>query len=1083
MASSMAPFWRPSLATLNSLSSPSTAHSTLSASNGDVIENTVIVRSGSVHSKRSSGCRFTFPAVPQQRRRKVVTVAKMDPKSGSRSAPYFIALSFLPIVAFFGTVIFLTYYAEPVSNATPVNLAPARKNLTPLKTRTAAKTLGLAKQRAKALRLGILEEPQSRPQRPVIFPRAYPEGRVERLSKSIIPLIYNLDLDVYLPYRYNLDFGSKNFTIDGRLHMIFRCDGPKVDTVRLHAMNLTLDWKSLKVMDMDNGTQREVEIKTFEHSEATTILKLVLKDQLENGRNYSLSIRYSAKVNSRAEDCGMFRSFYFVGQEKRYLAVTHLQPFYARRLFPCIDQPDFKAKFHLTVRHPQGTNVVSNTRLRHFTQIRRDWSESRFEPTPKMSTYLLAIAVSDYPSKETRYKQHKIRAWVQPAMVNELDYALQVTVKALGFFEDYFGIPYPLTKLDIFGVPYLAVEAMENWGLLMFRQQHIVYSSALHSVSNRRRLTDTLMHEIGHMWFGNLVTMEWWNDLWLNEGFATMMSAKAADFVENTTARHDELFFDSMRNIMHRDQNRINQPLSHATDTFPGIRSTFGAFTYWKGSAIVRMFEKTIGPKIFRVGIRKYLREFSYGSTNAMDLLTTLDGVVAETASQKIAGGIWENFTIVDYMNTWVLQPGFPLVQIARPNNSLPSWEVFVSQKLFMTSVTPLSKAAIRWKVPLFKEEGEGLTWLEHENMTLTLPPGKLIDPGSFGYYRVAYDAQSYEHFIRILHEDHTKLPLTARFRLLEDSFILARMERLPYSTVFRMCEYLAKETEYMPFYVFTIHMQKLHHLLLNHKDEIQIQEFITRLLKPAYDRAFSADPRNDAVEIMQELTMSQLCMWNHEPCLQKALTIFADLKKSCASSALSNASCNNIFPALRETVYTTSIAHGSTDDFMFVKEKFLIENDDVERDRVKTALAITPNISLFDHILWDSIIKLGDVSSMESVKDFLQKSFSRTSIHEQLIRYMRINFKSLIYRTRYPAILNTLLSSMMYYLHTDKDFAEFEAFIKDHPAELGGMSTSPLFIQYINQAKDQARFIEERGTAILENLRELNGRKIFVVQ
>ncbi|KAI1712569.1 peptidase family m1 domain-containing protein [Ditylenchus destructor] len=1079
MASSMAPFWRPSLATLNSLSSPSTAHSTLSASNGDVVENSVIVRSGSVPSKRSSGCRFTFPAVPQQRRRKVVTVAKMDPKSASRSAPYFIALSFLPIVAFFGTVIFLTYYADPVNNATPVNLVPARKNLIPLKTRTAAKTLGIAKQRAKALRLGI-EEPHSRPQQPSIFPRAYPEGRVERLSKSIIPLIYNLELDVYLPYRNNLDFGPKNFTIDGRLQMTFRCDGPKVDTIRLHAMNLTFDWKSLKVQDMGNGTPKEVEIKSFAHSEATTILKLVLRDQLENGRNYNLSIRYTAKVNSRVEDCGMFRSFYFVGQEKRYLAVTHLQPFYARRLFPCIDQPDFKAKFHLTVRHPRGTNVVSNTRLRHFTQVRRDWSESRFEPTPKMSTYLLAIAISDYPSKETRYKQHKIRAWVQPAMVNELDYALQVTVKALGFFEDYFGIPYPLTKLDIFGVPYLAVEAMENWGLLMFRQQHIVYSSAVHSVSNRRRLTDTLMHEIGHMWFGNLVTMEWWNDLWLNEGFATMMSAKAADFVENTTVRHDELFFGTMRNIMSKDQARINPPLSHATDTFPGIQSTFGAFTYWKGSAIVRMFEKTIGPKIFRVGIRKYLREFSYGSTNAMDLLTTLDGVVAETASQKIAGGIWENVTIVNYMNTWVLQPGFPLLQITRANNTPQSSEVFVNQKLLMTSGTPLSKAAIRWKVPLFKDEGEGLTWLEHENMTLKLPPGKLIDPGSFGYYRVAYDAQSYEHFIRILHEDHTQLPLTARFRLLEDSFILARMERLPYSTVFRMCEYLAKETEYMPLYVFTIHMHKLHQLLLSHKDESEIQEFITRLLKPAYDRSFSADPRNEAVEVIQELTMSQLCTCNYEPCLEKALKIFADLKKTCGSSALSNASCNNIFPALRETVYMTAIVHGSRDDFMFVKEKFLIENDDVERDRLKTALAVTTNVSL---ILWDSIIPLGDVYSMDSVKDFFMKCFSRTTIHQQLITYMRSKFKSIVYRTRHPGtVYNTIVGCMLYWLHTDKDTAELEAFIKDHPAELGIVSLSPTFIQHLNQAKDQVRFIKEHGTTILENLKELNGKKIFVV-
>nr|CAD2167432.1 unnamed protein product [Meloidogyne enterolobii] len=449
--------------------------------------------------------------------------------------------------------------------------------------------------------------------------RTIPEDPLIRLPTDVIPIHYELHLKIYLPYKKGIDYGERNFTFDGnlRLHLLCR---QTTNVLLLHSKSLEIDYDKATIW-MGGGTIRLEGPRIIGWKELAgrnDLLEMRLDRALLPGRNYILELGYKAKIGKNSQEGGLYQSHYLNGAngENRYIAATQMQPLDARKMLPCFDEPSFKAEFSISVQHPDGTVALSNAPIEHTRNVERGWTLSLFEKTPKMATYLLALVISDFQCREASYNRIKIRVWSQTSKLDYTSHALEVSVRSLKYFEDYFGIKYPLKKLDIFGVPSLRVAAMENWGLIICRQQNLFYIDGVQARRDKQFVTD---------WFGDLVTMEWWDDLWLNEGFATIMGMKAADYAENSTSRTSQLFYEHTVKAFRFDQVAHQaHALSYKISSVREVARRFDRITYLKAAAVLRMVEHTVGENIFREGLRSFLRNYKFKNARSDDLIRVL---------------------------------------------------------------------------------------------------------------------------------------------------------------------------------------------------------------------------------------------------------------------------------------------------------------------------------------------------------------------------------------------------------------------------------------------------------------------------
>ena len=360
-----------------------------------------------------------------------------------------------------------------------------------------------------------------------------------------------------------------------------------------------------------------------------------------------LGIAFRGALNDRL--VGFYRSEY--AQKTKRLATTQFEAADARRCFPCWDEPELKATFEVAVRARAGLVAVSNMPL--VSQRKAGGKVVHaFARTPRMSTYLLYIGVGEFEWIEDSLGPVRLRVVTVKGKKEQGRLALGYAKEFLAWYQGYFGIPFPLPKLDFIALPDFASGAMENWGAITFRETALLFDPATSSAATKQRIAEVVSHELAHQWFGNLVTLRWWNDLWLNESFATFMAAKSVaerypewefweQFLESETA--EALALDALRSS-HPIEVDVRDPRA--------IREIFDAISYEKGGSVLRMLEHWIGPEAFRKGLRRYLRTHRYGSAATEDLWDAL-----AAASRKPVRRV---------MGTWVQQQGYPLLEARR---------------------------------------------------------------------------------------------------------------------------------------------------------------------------------------------------------------------------------------------------------------------------------------------------------------------------------------------------------------------------------------------------------------------------------
>ncbi len=509
------------------------------------------------------------------------------------------------------------------------------------------------------------------------------------------------------------------------------------------------------------------------------------------------------------------------------IAATQFEAADARRVFPCFDEPGFKASWRLAVEAPHGVTVLSNAApvVEEDLGTRR---RIRFAETPPLPTYLVALVLGRIEAHlPISVRGVPVRTFAQPAKLPLTGFGQDVAVEVLPRLEDYFGVPYAFGKLDQVGLPEFEAGAMENAGLITYREVALLLDPQTASLAQKKRVAEVVTHELAHQWFGNWVTMTWWDDLWLNEAFATWMAFKVVD--QWNPAWRVWLEFDQGKAAaMHLDALRSTHPVRAKIRNVAEAGEAFDLITYEKGGAVLRMIEGYLGEERFREGIQRYMQRHAKGNAVADDLWRALGEASREP--------------VVELANAWIDTPGYPEVEVERTGRVLR-----LEQRRFLSD--PSAHAGTKgaapaddalWPVPLVvryadgDRVGEQRILLRDRRAEVTLagsgePDFVVANAGATGFYRVAYDATCLAALVRSL----PRLATAERIALLSDEWALVRASAREVGSFLALCTGFASEEDYAVLDELVGRLAAVEHRLVADEDRPALQTFIAALLGP----------------------------------------------------------------------------------------------------------------------------------------------------------------------------------------------------------------------------------------------------------
>ncbi|XP_041988215.1 glutamyl aminopeptidase isoform X2 [Aricia agestis] len=754
----------------------------------------------------------------------------------------------------------------------------------------------------------------------------------ERLSKAIRPKHYKLTL--------NPDLTTGLFKGD----VVINIDvlSPKT-FVALHTKFLGID-----DVKFYKGAS---EMTNFTFFEATTNEQLILQfnDHLEPGA-YETHVQFNGNLTRNI--VGFYLSHL---KNKGTMVASKFQPTYARQAFPCFDEPEFKATYDITLVKPQDYIALSN-----MNEISKEFDKDTnsdivtFATSVPMSTYLACFVICNFDYKETEIDTHGIgknftlRSFAQKNETHKIDFAQDIGKRATEFYIQYYNVPFPLPKLDMIAIPDYVSGATEHWGLITYRETSFLVDETTASSTNKINVANTIAHELAHMWFGNLVTMKWWDEVWLNEGFASYMQVKALNALEPSWTMLDQFLTKTLHSVLVTDAKVSSHPIVQTVDTPDQITAIFDAISYNKGSSVLRMLEGFIGEDNFRKGVSDYLKKFEFGNTVTQDLLTCLDKYFRSDNSKL-------NLTYI--MDTWTRQMGYPVLNVTKNEDN--KYEVTQNHFLLDPDAVMKEKSPFkyRWFVPITYKTSKGvhdnILWFPNteDSVEITLDKDEewiKLNNNQVGYYRVNYPLEMWEKLIEQLKSGSSQLTISDRAHLLNDAFALAEASALPYSVPLHLTTYLTAEADYVPWDTAATALNKLANNVRNTSASELLERFIQHIIKPQYDKQSWEASKIGVIEGLSRAKILSLATKYHLPAAEGAVRAmfrrWLDARGSTQPLPVET--------DLRDFVYYYGMSNASQEEWDKLWNIYLTENDVQELSKLRAALAAPRNIDILKRYL-----------------------------------------------------------------------------------------------------------------------------------
>ena len=543
-------------------------------------------------------------------------------------------------------------------------------------------------------------------------------------------------LDTFTPNHYNLTLDLTRAEEKEFSGTVIISGDSTSESISLHSKGLTIQSATIDNQPAD---------VSFGEFDELRLSQPGLKDG-----NHIVCIIFSGTITDAMH--GLYPCYFTHDGVKKQLFATQFESHHAREVFPCVDEPAAKAEYDLTLITRPGMTVLGNMPVKSKEE-NGDSLTTTFEETPRMSGYLLAFVIGELHKKSAHTKSGvEVNVWATPAQnENTLDFALDIATRSIDFYDEYFGVKYPLPKSDHVALPDFSSGAMENWGLITYRESCLLADPELTPESSRRFIATVIAHELSHQWFGNLVTMQWWNDLWLNESFANMMEYVAIDALHPEWRMWEDFATNEVTAALRRDsldgvqsvQADVNHPDEISTLFDPAI-------VYAKGGRLLVMVRKLIGEEAFRAGLKSYFEKFAYKNTVGNDLWQEL-----ESASGQ---------PIVNLMNAWISQPGLPVVSVSNSHDA-----AILSQERFFIGEHQPSDAL--WPIPLFANQPLDVKILNQKETTVSIEKPLQLNCGLSAHFITKYDESTREYLLKNI----TELPTLDKICILQDATILAR--------------------------------------------------------------------------------------------------------------------------------------------------------------------------------------------------------------------------------------------------------------------------------------------------------------------
>uniref|UniRef100_A0A182QC88 Aminopeptidase n=1 Tax=Anopheles farauti TaxID=69004 RepID=A0A182QC88_9DIPT len=797
-----------------------------------------------------------------------------------------------------------------------------------------------------------------------------------RLPQAIVPEHYDLRVYTHLG-------DDRGFIFYGTVAIRLLCV-EDADNITLHSKNLTLAEERIVLRELEpagNGARSEdpvVGIKSVEYAkDDSDFVVLRTGVPLRKGSRYEVTVPFESNLTTGL--IGYYRSSYLDkgSKQKVWLSVTQFEPTYARQAFPCFDEPAMKATFAISLAHEQRYTALSNMPVNRTSSLEESmpgWVLDEFDTTVPMSTYLVAYSVNDFAYREAPAAgpdDVTFRIWARRDAIDQVEYAADVGPRVTRFYEDYFHQKFPLPKIDMIAIPDFASGAMENWGLITYRETALLYHPSVSTASSKHRVASVIAHELAHQWFGNLVTMRWWTDLWLNEGFATYVASLGVDFLHPEWHSLEEESVSNALDIFKFDALLSSHPVSVAIGHPNQISQIFDAISYEKGSVVIRMMHLFLDEETFRDGVSRYLRRHAYGNAEQDNLWEAL------TEEAHANGVLPDTISVKKVMDSWTLQTGYPIVTVTR-NYDANTAEV--TQTRFVSSGAAGDRNVTQycWWIPLTYTTAKSVDfndtlpkgWMECEGeRAAAVGPAKVLEdlPDAehwvifnlqlAGLYKVQYDRTNYRLIVRQLNgPQYDRIAPLNRAQLIDDAMDLAWTGQQNYGVAFAMMNYLRQERDYIPWKSALTNLNNINRLLKRTPLYGVFQSYVQYIVEPIYEhlRVFSADrPATDRLDAIKQLNLiaSWACRFEVGDCVNRSVELFARWMNESSPDVTNPVPLN-----LRPVVYCNAIRHGNESQWGFLWRRYLQSNVGSEKIMIIGALACTRDIRLVERFLHWSI-------------------------------------------------------------------------------------------------------------------------------